>query len=166
MTRRALHWLVDGNNLMHLLPEIMWSAAPAAQPAALAALLKPYRDANSLKLTLFFDGGAELRQTRLSGIAVVFAGPEKSADQVILERLRQSAGQTLGLITNDQALAAQARQSGARLLEASALARKLKLSQGLENDETVGWDFTTRKKGPARRLPKALRRQANLLDKL
>ncbi len=160
-----MHWLIDGNNLMHLLPEIMWGTQPVDWPSALAALIKPYRDAKSLNLTLFFDGGERPGQTRLSGMAVVFSGPDKSADEAMLERLRNKPG--LGLITNDRALASLAKQLGARLASADTFAYKLKVNHGLDDAELdAGRSLSTRKKGPARRLKKSQRQQNSVLRKL
>ena len=155
-----MHWLVDGNNLMHLLPELMWTTPDAGQPAALAALIKPYRDAKSLKITIFFDGGEDMRQTRLSGVAVFFSGPEKNADELILERMKNDKG--FGLISNDQALCAVARGMGAQTVSASIFAQKLKADYKIDHEDSEGWNFSTRKKGASRRLPKAKRRQSNL----
>ena len=158
-----MHWIIDGNNLMHLLPEIIWTTPAAGQPAALAALVKPYRDAKSLKLTIYFDGGQQAGSARLSGVPVFFAGPEQSADEAILQRLGKEPG--LGLVSNDRGLQNAAKNLGARVADASVFANKLKLSQGYEDDEN-GWNFSTRKKGPSRRLPKSKRKQNSLLQKL
>lgn len=158
-----MHWLIDGNNLMHLLPEVMWASDTSGQPAALAALIKPYRDAKALKLTIFFDGGDEYRQARLSGVPVVFSGPAMSADKAILQRLQKQPGQ--GLISNDRALISEATRLGAKTMSANAFAQKLKTSQGADDDDR-GWNFSTRKKGPSRRLSKARRRRDNILKKL
>lgn len=160
-----MHWLIDGNNLLHLLPEILWAVPPQGRAAALAAALKPYRDARSLKVTLVFDGGDSEHNGRLSGIAVAYSGPEKSADQLILERLSKAPAGSAGVVSNDQGLCNAAKLMGAGLARADMLAQKLQAGSGVADEDKTGWNFSTRKKGPARRLPKAKRRQKNLLDK-
>jgi hypothetical protein len=156
----AIHWFIDGNNLLHLLPEVKWAPSTAS---ALAAALKPYRDAKGLVMTIFFDGGDAAKNSRLSGIPVVYAGPEKSADEIILERIKKHPGGNVGLVSNDAALTAAASALGARCVSAFAFAGRL--GQGPSPKEERGWNFTTVKKGPSRRLPRSRRAQNRIMDK-
>jgi hypothetical protein len=160
-----MHWLIDANNLLHLIPEIMWNE-PGQRPLALASMLKPWRDRKKLKITLFFDGGETAATTSLSTIPSYFAGPQKSADQIILEYLRQRTERHgFILVSNDAALSSAASSLGVQVVPASLFLQRLHFGQETE-DNDHGWNFSTRKKGPARRLPKNKRHSGNLLNKL
>ena len=161
-----MHWLIDGNNLLHLIPEILWTTPGQGQALALACLIKPYRSAKKLKITLFFDGGENQASASLSGMPCVFSGPEKSADQVMLEFMQKQPANALVLVSNDSALCAAAESMGARCVSAGVFADRLRHSQGMEDEAGEGWNFSTRKKGPSRRLPKNKRQQNKLLNKL
>ncbi|MDR1396957.1 MAG: NYN domain-containing protein [Desulfarculales bacterium] len=162
-----MHWLIDANNLVHLIPEIISSASPQERPLALASLLRPYRDMKKLKITLFFDGGEKQYSTSLNGIPSRFSGPEKSADQIILEYLaQQNDCRGLILVSNDSGLNSSASRQGAGIIPASRFLHRMLSSQGMDEDQEEKEKFSTRKKGPARRLPKNKRREDKLLRKL
>jgi hypothetical protein len=161
-----MHWLLDANNLFHLIPEILWQVRER-RPLALAALLKACRNEKKLKMTLFFDGGETAFTTSLDGIPARFAGPQKSADQIILEYIKARAGGSgLVLVSNDAALGQSAARLGAQVVRAGLFLQKLNGGSPPEGEEPARQDFSTRKKGPTRRLPKSRRRQNKLLVKL
>lgn len=114
---------------------------------------------------MVFDGGLELRGSRsiLKGIPVVFSGSARSADDVIAE-MAASGGSGLTVITDDRELGERCRRCGAEVIGSGQFTSKLMeaaLDAGYasEGEEEDTWDFTTRKKGPSRRVPKARRRK-------
>jgi len=164
--------LIDGYNLMHASSDFLAAWDKGAGREALAAALKLYRGQKKHHITLVFDGGPDPEPTRasLSGVPVVFAGTRRSADDLIAEMAcRQGAGLTV--ITDDRELAGRCRRHGSEVIGSREFAPLLLEAvmgsgpEGLE-EEDEGWDFSTRKKGPSRRLPKsqrrALRRRARL----
>ncbi len=166
-----MHLVIDGYNLIHQSPELFAAHDRGGGREALAAALKLYRQKRGHRFTVVFDGGPEGGPSRatLSGVPVIYSGAEVSADQVIVELARQ-AGEGLTVITDDRQLGEYCRQRGAEVIPARTFAARLmETAQGGKGggeEEGEGWDFSTRKKGPSRREPKARRRQARRLEKL
>ena len=155
-----MHLLIDGNNFLPLVPELNWLETVFQRQLGLAALLKDYRASKNLKITLFFDGGEhqEIKRTTLNGIPVIFSGSEHSADEVMLDFVQNHPG--LVLVSNDSALCRQAENKGAKSVSATYLAGSLNLANG--GKDSLGWNFSTRKKGPSHRLSKAKRHKLRL----
>lgn len=166
-----MHLVIDGYNLIHNCLELLTAHEQGQGRAALAAALRLYRQKKSHRVTVVFDGGPEHQTTRatLDGVPVVYAGGERSADEVIVEMARQG-GPGLTVVTCDRALADSCRRLGAGVVEADTFAgRLMATAQGGAGEaagDDEGWNFSTRKKGPSRREPKARRRQSRRLEKL
>lgn len=162
--------IIDGYNLIGACPEFQLAEARGEGRQALVTALRLYRKHKSHKITLVFDGGESPSGERanLQGVPVVFSGSGKSADDVIASlAARLGAGATV--ITSDRELAGRCRAAGAEVIDSPTFADRLLLAawggQPGEEDEE-GWDFSTRKKGPAKRQPKAKRRLDCRLDRL
>ena len=155
-----MHLLIDGNNLLPLIPKLNWLETAIQKQLGLAALLKDYRISKNLKITLFFDGGEcqAIKKTTLNGIPVIFSGSEHSADKVMLDFVQNRPG--LVLVSNDSALCRQAESKGAKSISATYLAGNLNLAH--DGEDNSGWNFSTRKKGPSHRLSKAKRHKFRL----
>lgn len=166
-----MHLIIDGYNLIHQTPELFLAADLGQGREALLMALRLYRKKKSHRLTVVFDGGEDLepRRATLQGLPVIFSGARLKADQVIVELARaQGSGATV--ITDDRELAGLCRAHGAEVIQARVFAARLmQTAQGaglaLEEDDP-GWDFSTKKKGPSHREPKAKRRRNSRLEKL
>ncbi len=163
-----MHLVIDGYNLLHRLPEF---SGPQGRRALLLAL-KLYRDKKKHKLTVVFDGGPDAQPTRASeqGIPIINSGGEKSADDVIAGMAGRH-GPGLTVVTDDRELAQRCQKHGSQVIACWEFSQPL-LSSALGSDildydqEDQGWNFSTRKKGPSRRLPKKKRRKARRLQRL
>ena len=164
--------LIDGYNLIRSDPDLRIAEAKGEGVSALLYALRLYRKAKGHRLTLVLDAGPQPEESRanLEGIPVIYAGHGQSADDV-LARLAARHGAGATVITNDRELKARCRARGAEVVGAGEFAEKLleaALTQGGGpfEEEEEGWDFTTRKKGPSRRLPKARRKSKRRKDRL
>ena len=156
--------LIDGYNLIRSDPDLSVAEAKGEGVSALLHALRLYRKAKGHRLTLVLDAGPHPEESRanMEGIPVIYSGHSQSADDVIA-RLSAKQGSGATVITNDRELTGRCRAVGAEVIGAGEFAEKLleaALMQGGGpfEEEEQGWDFTTRKKGPSRRLPKAKRR--------
>ncbi len=164
-----MHLVIDGYNLLHTVPELAAAEHRGKGRDALAAALRLYREQKGHRITLVFDGGPRGRAS-LSGVPVVFSGGERSADQVIAEMAARH-GPGITVVTADRELAARCQAQGSEVIASWEFAPRLMRAamdggpKDLEEDEP-GWNFTTRKKGPSRRLPRRLRRRLRRLEEL
>lgn len=166
-----MHLIIDGYNLIHQAPELFLAADLGRGREALCTALRLYRQKKTHKLTVVFDGGPDQEPSRgsLCGVPVIFSGQRTNADGIIASlAAAQGAGATV--ITDDRELAGHCRAGGAEVIEARVFAARLMdTAQGwlpAAEDDDQGWDFTTRKKGPSQRAPKARRRKERLLGRL
>lgn len=168
-----MHLVIDGYNLLHNTPELALAQNKGQGRAALLKALKIYRGKRHHKLTVVFDGGPDAIPSRASesGVPVVYSGTEQNADDVIAE-LAAKHGPGITVITDDRELAQRCESNGSEVIASWEFAARLMEAaqgkvEGLEPpSEDSGWDFTTKKKGPSKRLPKSKRRKARKVKKL
>ncbi|MFZ5587313.1 MAG: NYN domain-containing protein [Thermodesulfobacteriota bacterium] len=166
-----MHLIIDGYNLIHQAPELFLAADLGRGREALCTALHIYRKKKGHRLTVVFDGGEEPApaRTSLCGVPVVYSGRDQKADDVIA-RLAGQQGAGATVITDDRELAGRCRSGGAEVIAAREFAARLMdTAQGwlpAAEDDGEGWDFTTRKKGPSHREPKARRRKQRRLERL
>jgi YacP-like NYN domain len=104
--------LLDGNNLLHRMPESQRSRAHVRKQ-----VLEITRR-ESMSVTVVFDGpppaGAPVRES-LGNATVLYAGP-RTADDVIIGMLPGGAGaKQFSVVTDDRGLAHRARECGAHV---------------------------------------------------
>ena len=162
--------VIDGYNFIHATPELAQAEAGGQGREALLALLAQYKKARPHRVSVVFDGvDPSPGPGGKKGIPVVFSGPGRSADDVIADMARRQ-GTGLTVITDDQELAGRCRRRGAEVLGCAQFGQRLLMAtlgaEALPEEEEPGWDFTTRKKGPSRREPKARRRKNRRLGRL
>ncbi|RJX34575.1 MAG: hypothetical protein C4525_06805 [Desulfarculus sp.] len=163
--------VIDGYNLIHHCPELALAEARGRGREALMQALRLYRKRRPHHITVVFDGGPEPggQRTSLAGLPVVFSGAARSADDVIADLARQE-GRNLTVITADHELADRCRLHSAVVLDSGEFSlRLMETALGeapAEEAEAEGWDFSTRKKGPAKRLSKAQRRKGRRKGRL
>jgi len=163
--------VIDGYNLIHTVPELAFASENGQGREALMEALRLYRKKRPHKVKVVFDGGIEPggAKDRLAGTPVSFSGAERSADDVIAA-LAAKEGNGITVVTSDRELAGRCRAHGAVVISSEEFGgRLLEVALGLpptgEGGED-GWDFTTKKKGPAKRLPKTQRKKARRKGRL
>ena len=164
--------IIDGYNLIHAGGGLFEFGVDGDERKALAETLRLYRKKKSHKITVVFDGGLDPAGSRsiMKGIPVVYSGSTRSADDVIA-KMAASGGPGLTVITDDRELATRCRHHGAEIIGSSQFLAKLvetALDAGCDDlgGEDEAWDFTTRKKGPSKRAPKARRRRQRRISRL
>lgn len=168
-----MHLVIDGYNLLHNTPELALARGKGQGRAALLKALKIYRAKRGHRLTVVFDGGPDAAPSRgsQSGVPVVYSGAEQSADDLIAD-LAAKHGPGVTVISDDRELAQRCISKGSEVIASWEFAVRLMEAaqgkvEGLEpSQEEAGWDFTTKKKGPSKRLPKGKRRKARKIKKL
>jgi predicted RNA-binding protein with PIN domain len=172
----AIHIIIDGYNL------IRQSAALSTldqQDIMLGreALLKQlalYRKKRSHRITVVFDGGRSPLFSQSNdfhqGIAIRFSRRGESADDVIKSMARQEREKAL-VVSSDREIVNFAALCGAATISATQFTDKLEMT--IRIDHPAGPDENdseraprTKKKGPARRLSKKLRRDRMKIKKL
>ncbi|BEQ15570.1 NYN domain-containing protein [Desulfoferula mesophila] len=163
--------VIDGYNLIHTVPELAFASENGQGREALMEALRLYRKKRPHKVKVVFDGGIEPggAKDRLAGTPVSFSGAERSADDVIAA-LAAKEGNGITVVTSDRELAGRCRAHGAVVISSEEFGgRLLEVALGLpptgEGGED-GWDFTTKKRGPAKRLPKAQRKKVRRKGRL
>lgn len=167
-----MHLVIDAYNLIHRTMGL--AMAEAGQEGdgrkALCMALSRYRKKRGHRITAVFDGGRDPEGGRatLHGIPARFSGRRRSADEVIMSMVRRQGG-GLTVITDDRELADACRAGGAEVIGAGEFGQRLMRvaydGEVMDQDDQ-GWDFTTKKKGPSRRLPKSQRRRQRRLKRL
>jgi predicted RNA-binding protein with PIN domain len=119
--------LIDGHNLIGRLPDI--SLADPGDEAQLVSRLQGYAGRTGKRVTVVFDRGMPGgRSQALSGgrVEVVFAPIGRSADRVLLERIRRARNPAgLTVVTSDHEVIATAQNRGARVIRAEAFVSEL-----------------------------------------
>lgn len=133
---RIVSYVIDGHNLIGVLPDIHLSQPD--DEARLLDRLRAYRArTGGQSMIVFFDSsGLPAHSPDLSspGIQVRFAAPGQTADDAIIDYLRdRSQPGQYAVVTNDQDLAQRARSGGASVLPASEFAAKLAAKQPPNN---------------------------------
>jgi predicted RNA-binding protein with PIN domain len=152
-------FLVDGNNLLGLRPELL--AKDPGVRGRLVTRLASFARQRRTTVTVVFDGEPESGGLRsdmaLGAVRVIFSGVKSDADRRILDILdaaRDPAGITL--VTSDRALADRARQRRARCVTSIAFRRTLEelAPQGagedapLTPDQVAEWETWFQRKDP------------------
>jgi len=119
--------LIDGHNLIGQMPDI--DLADPHDEAKLVLRLRRYRAHTGHRITVVFDGGIPAgwsANLSTGGVEVVFAGERKTADAVIVGRIRRHRDpRSVVVVSTDRAVAEAARRRGARVIPATAFAREL-----------------------------------------
>lgn len=119
--------LIDGHNLIGFLPHI--SLEEPDDEAQLVSRLRRYRAHSRQAIVVVFDKAAlpgSAPDLSGNGVQVIFARVGRSADALILERLRKSKRpREWTVVTGDHALADSARALGAEILSPAEFAPRL-----------------------------------------
>lgn len=173
----SLHLIIDGYNLIRRSASLSSVELDSLEEGrkVLIRRLARYKRFKAHEITVVFDGTQSSnpsgRQSRVSGIEVIFSRPGELADSVI-KRLAAREGQRAVVVTSDRQVSDYAQRQGAAIISSQeferrmAMASKLDLAGADAEDDDSGWTPTTRKKGPARRRSKRERRIRTRTKKL
>lgn len=142
-------FVFDGHNLIGKMPALRLDDPDDEQK--LVALLRGYLARVKKKGTVVFDRGTFAERPSLSNrnLTVRFARPPRTADDVIVELVRQERNpRGLTVVTSDQRVRDLARQAGAQVQDAASFARELQASparpaekeRGLTPAEVEHWE--------------------------
>ena len=172
----SIHIIIDGYNLIRQSPDLSRLERRDLQTGreALMDLLAGYKKIKAHRITVVFDGtrapGFTPERDQYKGVAVVFSRQGETADSVIKKMAAREREGAL-VVSSDRDVTQYAQSRGAAIIESPAFEEKLQLTaylemKGLEEEPASGWEPTTRKKGPRRRLPKKARRSRAKIRKL
>jgi len=173
----GLHLIIDGYNLIRSSPGLSREEAKGLEEgrAALIERLAAYRRIKPWPITVVFDAaegpGLGEKTEQVRGIKIVYSPAGRTADQVIIRKARKKGSQAL-VVTSDQALARAVEAAGAAALSSPEFEARMEMAHYFETkgagaeEEDFAPSLSTRKKGPSRRPPRALRRKKARLNKI
>jgi predicted RNA-binding protein with PIN domain len=172
----SIHIIIDGYNLIRQSEKLSSLDLQdiELERDALIDMLAAYKKIKGHRITVVFDGTRSAlisrQRDRQKGITIVFSHKGESADTVIKQMARRDGEKAL-VVSSDLDIVHSVEASGAAVIGAADFERKLELSfsadrMDLDRDAYVGWKPTTKKKGPARRLPKKRRKNQAKIRKL
>jgi len=128
--RNRMHWLIDGHNLIGAMPGL--SLSDVHDEDKLLEYLRRYRARTGHRLTVIFDAGQAYQPAttqKSGGITVQFAPHGKTADRLIMRRLRRVRNpQAVKVVTSDRQVQQSARQQRVRVVSAQEFAALLQES--------------------------------------
>jgi uncharacterized protein len=172
-----MHIVVDGYNLIRQSPYFSTLERRDLQAGreALVAALAAYKKLKSYAITVVFDGGdapiGMPRRDRCKGIEIYYSRQGELADAVI-KRMASLERERMMVVSSDHAVADYAAARGAGIIGAAEFEERLRMARMMDAKGTVeseppaGWMPTTKKRGPAKRLPKSQRKLRQKIEKL
>jgi predicted RNA-binding protein with PIN domain len=171
----SIHIIIDGYNLIRQSDELSRLDSQDLQLGrqALIDRLAAYKRMRRHEITVVFDAGEGLHQGRqkafVKGIKITYSGRGELADTVI-KQMAVREKQRATVVSSDNDVASHCRACGCATLSSEEFEQRLMMAAfgeaAGEGDVTSGWVPTTRKKGPARRLPRRERRRQRKIGKL
>lgn len=172
----SIHIIIDGYNLIRQSKYLSTLDLQDIQLGreALIDMLAAYKRIKAHRITVVFDGtrAPHLAQQRdrQKGISIIFSHHGESADAVI-KKMAGGEKQKALVVSSDQDIVQAANSSGAATVSAVDFENKLILSAHMEGmepgrDDHDGWQPTTKKKGPGRRLTRRQRKNNAKISKL
>ncbi len=172
----SIHIIIDGYNLIRQSKYLSILDLQDIQLGrdTLVDMLAAYKRVKSHRITVVFDGTTaplfSQKQDRQKGISILFSHKGESADTVIKKLARKERQKAL-VVSSDQDIVQSAAASGAATVSAKDFENKLTISSDMnsfqfDRDDYNGWQPTTKKKGPSRRLSKRQRKNSAKIRKL
>lgn len=173
----SLHIIIDGYNLIRQSPNLsaIDSRDMEAGRDSLIDTLADYKRIKAHTITVVFDGmdapAYYQHNDKRKGIEVRFSMPGQTADRLIKSMAARKRERAL-VVSSDNDILAFAESVGAAVISSSEF--EARITQALlmdtatpaaENDDP-GWQPTTKKKGPSRRLSKKKRKSRKKIQKL
>lgn len=174
---KAMHIVVDGYNLIR--QSSYFSALDnqdlQAGREALVDALAAYKRVKAFAITIVFDGSdappGMPRRERHKGIELRYSRPGELADEVI-KRMAGREREKLLVVSSDREIVDDAIRKGASAISSAefedrlTMARMMDIKGAVEGEVSSGWQPTTKKSGPSRRLPKRQRKMRRKISKL
>jgi len=173
----AVHIIIDGYNLIRQSAELSRLDRRDLQEGreALLDMLAAYKKIKRHQITVVFDGTDDYslyrQRDQSKGIRVLFSRRGETADTVI-KRMADKEKEGALVVSSDRDVAEFAASRKAATISSPDFMDKLSMAAWSEekgihpDDEMTGWNPTTRKKGPSRRLSKKERRNRQRAKKL
>ena len=172
----SIHIIIDGYNLIRQSQRLSILDLQDIQLGrdTLVDMLAVYKKVKSHRITVVFDGDTaplfSQQRDRRKGISIIFSRKGESADTVIKKMARKERQAAL-VVSSDQDIVQSAAASGAATVSAHDFENKLRMSMDIggfqiDRDDYKGWQPTTKKKGPSRRLSKRQRKNSAKILKL
>jgi hypothetical protein len=172
-----MHIVVDGYNLIrqsHHFSSLERQDLESGRQALVEALAA-YKKIKAYAITVVFDGRdapvGMPRRDRRQGIELRYSEPGELADAVI-KRMASREREKMMVVSSDNDIVRFAQARGAGSISANEFEERLRMAQMMsgkgttESEPSEGWAATTRKRGPAKRLPKRERQINRKIDKL
>jgi len=174
----ALHIIIDGYNLIRQSQTLSLLDQEDLQTGreALVDMLAAYKKLMGHMITVVFDGRysdavSEQRQ-QMKGIKIVFSRHGELADEVIM-RMAKAEREKAVVVSSDNEILNFSESQGAATIGSGEFEEKVSMASYMavkgvdpEEGEGEGWQPTTKKKGPKRRLSKKARKQRVKIKKL
>lgn len=172
----SMHIIIDGYNLIRRSQHLGAVDRRDIQMGreALVDMLAAYKKMRPHRITVVFDGtrtpGFSMQRDLHKGIALIFSHWDETADSVI-KRLARREKQKALVVSSDRDVSDSAAAAGAATIGTREFENKMAMAVQMNGHEDAGeasngWHPSTRKKGPARRLPKKKRRSRLKIGKL
>jgi uncharacterized protein len=171
----ALHLIIDGYNIIRQSPELSSKESHDLRwgREALLEKLAAYRRLKKHPVTVVFDGGLAGEslgsRDRFQGMLIIYSRRGETADDVI-KRLADRERERALVISSDREIMVHAERVGATVMSAEEFTFRLESvlfdDETAETEEDQANGSGTRKKGPARRDSKKLRRQRRRVKKI
>ena len=172
----SIHIIIDGYNLIRQSKRLSVLDLQDIQLGrdTLVNMLAAYKRVKSHRITVVFDGTTaplfSQQRDRYKGISIIFSHTGVSADTVI-KKIARKEGQRALVVSSDQDIVQSAAANGAATVSANDFENKLTMSMDMDGlqfdrDDYIGWQPTTKKKGPSRRLSKRQRKNSAKIRKL
>jgi predicted RNA-binding protein with PIN domain len=173
----SIHIIIDGYNLIRQSPRFSILDQQDLQTGreALVDTLAAYKKIKRHAITVVFDGACAplgmARRDLVKGIELRYSRPGELADTVI-KRMAAREKQKLLVVTSDSDIMHYVQSMGSAVISAPEFEERLMMARymdqkGIEATEgSSGWQPTTKKKGPSRRLPKSRRKMAKRISKI
>jgi predicted RNA-binding protein with PIN domain len=170
----SVHIIIDGYNLIR--QSSQWSMLDLQDMQlgreTLLKALAEYKKSRGHRITVVFDAadapGFMDRNDTIRGISVKYSHPGESADTLI-KRMAGELGEKALVVSSDRDITDYVAGRGAAIIGSPDFEMKMSMAaygDPGDEDENTGWEPTTRKKGPGRRLPKRRRRNQSKIGKL
>ena len=175
----AVHIIIDGYNLIKQSPELSRLDRIDMEKGRdeLISRLSYYKKIKKHKITVVFDGckggGLKQERTKNKGISIIFSKKGEEADDVIKSTV-EAMREKMVVVTSDREIVAFSEKRGTAVIPSGEFEMKMEMAtfsadKGVDEDyydEPVKETIHTKKKGPARRLKKSIRRHNRKIEKL
>lgn len=173
----SLHIIIDGYNLIRQSAALSTLDNQALQLGrdTLIEMLVAYKKIKRHKITIVFDGTHAPvhldRQDRSQGITAIYSRQGETADTVIKRMVAREREKAL-VVSSDREITDFAAANQAAVISSPefedrvAMAGYMEMKGAPADEDNSGWEPTTRKKGPHRRLSKKDRKSRRKVKKL